>query len=64
MPREFVGHALLLGIGAFLLGLIWLIGSLADPTVDGILGGGWWKGPLLSLLGVAVLIHWWNSTPE
>lgn len=57
-----VGRSLgpLPSIAAVLLGLLWLIHALSGAG-DGFLAGGWWKGPILSGIGLLTLGAWWQN---
>lgn len=45
------------GAGCALLGLWWTIDALAGGTMDSVIGGLIWKGPLLMTAGVAAVYY-------
>jgi hypothetical protein len=44
------------GGGACLIGLLWFASGLSGEDLFGVLGGGIWKGPLLTLAGIGAVI--------
>lgn len=47
---------ILVGGGACLFGLLWFASGLSGEDLFGVLGGGMWKGPLLTAAGIGAVV--------